>query len=150
MPLNISASDEAIRRQRFCSQVTMSRIEHDLKQQQHFDSKKIEFEKNKRKLKKLINIFNNEFSEEGEIVSYFQVEFTKWSKVNYRRNYDFAVMQIKKDFSSIFPNFAVRFENVLTRVEKELEEADKEAKKREDREAFKRKYKEMKENAQKG
>ena len=51
MPLNISASDEAIRRQRFCSQVTMSRIEHDLKQQQHFDSKKIEFEKNSALLK---------------------------------------------------------------------------------------------------
>lgn len=150
MPLNISAADEAIRSQRFCSQVTMSRIERDLRQQQNFENKKAELEKNKRKLKKLISVFNNEFSEDSYILSFFQAEFVKWSNVKYRRNYDFAVIQMKNCFSSTFPSFSVRFESVLVRVEEELDKEDKETKKLEEREAFKKKYMEMRENVQKG
>lgn len=145
MPLSMSRATAAMRRQRYCSQVTMSKIEHTLKEEKYYEQRKADLETNKNKLEKLIIAFNKEFSEDQDIIAFFQNYFNAWAKRKYKRNYEWAVIKIKTMLTNISDDVVTRFENVVARVEQEIEQEDEKARKSAEREAFKKQYIAMRE-----
>ena len=129
------------RNQRQYSSQVMSQIENELRSQHYNEEKEAELQLNKKMRALLEKFFIEEFEHEQAVLCVGMDKFNAWHSYQVKRNFSLAAKELKQTLSTSFSYEIVdRYERVLNRVHKEIEEENRRIKKQMEREAFKNQF----------